>query len=123
MFRRRNGVNGSGGQPQLMRKKKYFLVEARRKLSLTKRSPPPWPGPVTAIGSCRIHEGESLMSQSRLLGSSDNGGGTYQVFKLPTSGLRSAGARRSMLGFRTCRRRLGYGSGQEEQPGQQGGDR
>jgi hypothetical protein len=29
----RNGVNGSGVQPQLMRKKQYFLVESRRKLS------------------------------------------------------------------------------------------
>src|SRR3954451_20093887 len=31
------------------------------------------------------------MSQSRLPGLSDNGGGTCQVLELPTSGLRSAG--------------------------------
>jgi hypothetical protein len=29
----RNGVNGSGVQPQLMRKKQYFLIKSRRKFS------------------------------------------------------------------------------------------
>src|SRR3954453_4980736 len=82
----------------------------------------PWPGPVATIGTRRIHEGESVMSQSRLPGLSDNGGGTCQILKLPTSGLRSAGARRSMLGFRTCRRRLGHGRGKGGGPGEKGGE-
>ena len=29
----RNGVNGSGVQPQLMRKKQYLLIKSRRKFS------------------------------------------------------------------------------------------